>query len=153
MHYNESMQFRVPQFIDVEDKIFGPFTFKQFLYLLGGAGLTYVLWEALPTFVAILIILPVVALSLALTFYRVNGKPFAQVIESYFKYLSQSKLYLWKKEQKSAAQIASQAQKKEEAPAAVEAPRLSGSKLKDIAWSLDVLDMKDREKIDKMNTR
>ncbi len=33
------MRFEVPQFIDVEDKIFGPFTFKQFLYLAGGAGL------------------------------------------------------------------------------------------------------------------
>jgi hypothetical protein len=29
------MQFRVPQFIDIEDKLFGPLTFKQFIYLAG----------------------------------------------------------------------------------------------------------------------
>ena len=27
------MQYQVPQFIEVEDKIFGPLTFKQFLYI------------------------------------------------------------------------------------------------------------------------
>ncbi|TSC80302.1 MAG: hypothetical protein G01um101429_152 [Parcubacteria group bacterium Gr01-1014_29] len=31
-------QFQVPQFIEVEDKIFGPLTTKQFFYLLGGGG-------------------------------------------------------------------------------------------------------------------
>jgi len=32
------MRFEVPQFIEVEDKIFGPFTWKQFIYLMGGEG-------------------------------------------------------------------------------------------------------------------
>jgi len=30
------MRHEVPQFIDIEDKIFGPLTFFQGLYLLGG---------------------------------------------------------------------------------------------------------------------
>jgi len=28
-----------------EEKIFGPLTFKQFLYVFGGAGLMYIIWE------------------------------------------------------------------------------------------------------------
>ena len=35
-----TMMFSVPQFIDVEDKIIGPLTLKQFIYLAGGAGLS-----------------------------------------------------------------------------------------------------------------
>ena len=38
------MQFNVPQFIDIEDKIIGPLTLKQFLFLVAGAGLLFVLW-------------------------------------------------------------------------------------------------------------
>ncbi|TSC61742.1 MAG: SsrA-binding protein, partial [Parcubacteria group bacterium Athens0416_74] len=32
------MQFQVPQFIEVEDKIVGPLTFKQFVFIAGGLG-------------------------------------------------------------------------------------------------------------------
>ena len=138
------MRFEVPQFIDVEDKIFGPFTFKQFLYLAGGAGIIYVLWTLLPVFIAILLILPVAALALALTFYKVNGKPFIQVIESYIKFNAQNKLYLWKKNERK-----KQHSPVVETPVNPEtAPRLSGSRLKDIAWSLDVLDMKEQKQSD-----
>ncbi len=140
------MQFRVPQFIDIEDKIFGPFTFKQFVYLGGGAGLSFVLWKLLPHWIAIILILPVAGLSLALTFYKINGKPFIEIMEAYFNYLFQNKLYLWKKEKRKPTK---EVEKKEEVPKAA-APRLSGSKLKDIAWSLDVLDMKEISKLDKL---
>lgn len=139
------MQFRVPQFIDVEDKIFGPFTFKQFIYLAGGAGICYVLWQTMPTFIAILLILPVAALALALAFYKVNGKPFIQVMEAYFSYIGQSKLYLWKRDRVRKVEKRETIEEKITTPA----PKLSGSKLKDIAWSLDVLDMKQRGELEK----
>ena len=48
-----TMRFQVPQFIEVEDKIFGPLTLKQFIYLAGAGGLVFVLWRVLPLFVAI----------------------------------------------------------------------------------------------------
>ncbi|MFM2424198.1 MAG: hypothetical protein RLZZ70_589, partial [Candidatus Parcubacteria bacterium] len=38
------MQFEVPQFIEIEDKIFGPLTWKQFLYVGGGLSMTAVLF-------------------------------------------------------------------------------------------------------------
>ena len=81
------MDFKVPQFIEIEDKIFGPFSFKQFLYLAGGAGIIYLLYKALPFILALIPILIVGGLSLALTFYRINDKPFIFILEAYFKYL------------------------------------------------------------------
>jgi len=70
------MQFKVPQFLDIEDKIFGPFTFRQFVYLAGGAGFCFVLYKLLGLLWAALPILLVGGLSAALTFYRPNNKPF-----------------------------------------------------------------------------
>jgi len=69
------MQFKVPQFLDIEDKIFGPFTFKQFVYLAGGAGLCFTLFKLLGLFLELIPILAVAGLALALAFYRPNNKP------------------------------------------------------------------------------
>lgn len=90
------MQFRVPQFIDIEDKLFGPFTFKQFVYLAGGGGLVFVLYKLLPFWLAIIFIIPAIALSLLLTFYKINEKPFIYYLEAGINYFISNKLYLWK---------------------------------------------------------
>ncbi|MFM2414709.1 MAG: hypothetical protein RI911_402, partial [Candidatus Parcubacteria bacterium] len=90
------MQFSVPQFIEVEDKIFGPFTFKQFIFLIGGAGLSYFVYSVLPQKIALLAMLPVMGFSLALAFYKINDRPFLVVLESAFYYMIHGKLFLWK---------------------------------------------------------
>lgn len=137
------MQFKVPQFLDIEDKIFGPFTFKQFVYLTGGAGLCFVLFKLMGFFLAFIPIAIVASLSLALTFYRPNNKPFVNMLESGFKYFMQSKLYIWKKE--TPAEISQRIQPVSQTSPAVPTRKLDGSKLRDLAWSLDVLDLqKDR---------
>lgn len=128
------MRFQVPQFIEVEDKIFGPLTFKQFIYIAGGVGISVILFTLLPKFIAILIALPVLALSGALAFYKVNNAPFVKVVESFFKYQLGGKLYLWQKEDKQPV-----AQNREEKPLEqVYVPKLSDSKLKELTWSLDI---------------
>jgi len=91
------MRFEVPQFIEIEDKIFGPFTWKQFIYLAGGVGFAVVLLLTTNLFVFILVGLPIGGLSLALAFYEVNNRSFAGFLEAMMKYFSNAKLYLWKK--------------------------------------------------------
>src|SRR3989339_562471 len=91
------MQFKVPQFLDIEDKIFGPFTFRQFVYLAGGAGLCFIFYKLLGLLLGAIPILAIAGFVLALTFYRPNNKPFINMIESGFKFFMQSKLYIWKK--------------------------------------------------------
>ncbi len=65
------------------------------------------------------------------------------MLEAGFKYFTQNKLYIWKKgdkkitnEQLRIANESKNATKQEYGS------RLSGSKLRDLAWSLDVLDLK-----------
>ncbi len=131
------MQFQVPQFIEIEDKIFGPLTLKQFLYLAGGAGASIALYIYIPfKIIAIILIIPIIAFSLALTFYKINNKPFVDVVQSFFYYSIGGKLFLWKKaEKKPVSQITDQIQK---AKSLISVPKMSESKLKDLTWSLDI---------------
>jgi len=92
------MRFEVPQFVDVEDKIFGPFTWKQFVYLAGGAGAGFMVWYFLPLLLFIFVGGPIIALALGLAFYQINNRPLSFMIEAIFTYFSHSRLYLWKKE-------------------------------------------------------
>jgi hypothetical protein len=132
------MRFQVPQFIEVEDKIFGPLTFKQFVYLAGGAGVVVVTFTFLPKFFAILFSLPVAALALALAFYKINDKPFINVVEAFFNYSLTNKLYIWKKEEKAPVMKTPLAASTEQ----IQVPRLSESKLKELTWSLDIKENK-----------
>lgn len=131
------MRFQVPQFIDIEDKIFGPFTFKQFIYLLGGAGGSYVFYRMFPLFVAVPLIVVVGGLALALTFYKVNGRPFPDILQYSLSYFFKSKLFIWKQSKPEKEKQGLPSKKKDEGS---NIPRLTEGKLKDIAWSLDVLD-------------
>jgi len=130
------MQFQVPQFIEIEDKIFGPLTFKQFIYVVGGAGLSFIIYKAIPvSFFAFLFIIPVLGFSIALAFYKVNNRPLINTVESALKYATTTKLYIWKKEDKKTE--VKKVDKKQKVPSII-VPKISNSKLKDLSWSLDV---------------
>jgi len=131
------MRYQVPQFIEVEDKIFGPFTFKQFVYLGGGIGLSFILWRFFPFFIAILLIIPVLAFSAALAFYKINNKPFIEVVEAALRYVLAGKLYIWRKKPKETIKKEALTEKQ---GSLVKLPKLSESKLEELSWSLDVND-------------
>ena len=143
------MQFKVPQFLDIEDKLFGPFTFKQFTYLTGGAGICFVLYKAVGFLWGILPILVIAGFSLALAFYRPNNKPFINMVESMIKYLMQGKLYVWKKEKVLVGGNDREVKVADPSVATYQEARLTGNKLKDLAWSLDVLDINQHREFQK----
>ena len=131
------MRYQVPQFIEIEDKIFGPLTIKQFIYLAGGAGVSYLVYALtsafLPLFIIIFLIIPIAGFAVALAFYKINNKPLIDVVESAVKYYIGGKLYIWKKSER-------QAVSQEQAPQQnlLTLPKLADSKLKDLAWNLDI---------------
>ncbi|MFH0755314.1 MAG: PrgI family protein [bacterium] len=131
------MQFQVPQFIEIEDKIFGPLTLKQFLYLAGGGGASVALFIYIPfKIISVILIIPIVAFSLALAFYKKNNKPFIDVVQAAFYYSIGDKLFLWKKTEKTpVSKLAKQIQKNS---SLISVPKMSESKLKDLTWSLDI---------------
>lgn len=129
------MRFQVPQFIGVEDKIFGPLTIRQFVYLAGGAGLIVILFniDFIPVFVAVFLGIPVAIFSLALAFYKYDQyRPFIEVVENAFTCFLRDKLYLWKKEDHKPTH-----QEAPEEEPSLYIPKLGDSKLRDMSWSLD----------------
>lgn len=130
-------QYQVPQFIEIEDKIFGPLTLKQFVYLAGGGGLCLIFFTLLPLYLTVILGIPVMTFSAALAFYEVNGRPFINAVEHAFSYFFGHKLYLWKQRQAAPAPEQAAAAAK---PSALPVPKLSESKLKDLSWSLNIKD-------------
>jgi hypothetical protein len=131
------MEYQVPQFIEVEDKIFGPLTLKQFIYLAGGIGLCVVFILYLPLVFAIILCIPVGGFAGALAFYKVNNKSFTDMLGAGLAFYTKDRLYLWKKEEKSE-------QARPVAPVAPLPPReklgISSGRLKDLALYLDIKD-------------
>ncbi len=140
-------RFEVPQFIDVKDKIFGPFTFSQFLYMVGGGGLAYIAIKAIPTFLKYPVALALIVLGLALAFYKVNGRPFTYIMQAFFTYVLSAKLYLWRQrkgeeliqEKKKEQEILAQKKIAEKENITTTQP-ISRERLRDLAWNLDIMD-------------
>lgn len=133
------MQYQVPQFIEVEDKIVGPMTLKQFIYLVGGAGLSYIIYVLIGSFwIAVIPIVLIMGLSAALAFYKVYDHfPLIYIIEYALRYFFGTKLYIWKKEDKPAEKSANAVEEAKKY-VGLTVPKISDSKLKDLSWSLDI---------------
>jgi hypothetical protein len=130
------MRFKVPQFLDIEDKLFGPFTFFEFAYLVGGAGIMFVLYKLLPIYISIILMIPVLVLTLCLVFYKINNKPFIYYLQAGINYYISNKLYIWKQ------RLVKPGDKKDEEvniPTKISTlPTVSSSRLEDLSWSLDI---------------
>jgi hypothetical protein len=69
-------RFTVPQFIDVEDKIIGPITTRQFLVLLGGAILIAIFYKLFDFSAFLLLSIIVFIMTVVVAFVKINGRPF-----------------------------------------------------------------------------
>lgn len=133
------MQFKVPQFIDMEDKIVGPLTLKQFVYILGAGGFSFLLWTFIPIkIIAVILIIPVGGFFLALAFIKVNDRPFIDTIESAFGYYTSSKIYTWRQptvdSNNTTQNIVTETTKE------IAVAKANSNKLHELSLGLDVMD-------------
>jgi len=88
-------QYVVPQFIDVEDKIIGPVTTRQFVIMLAGSLLIAIFYKVfdfslfLTSGIVTLIITGIFA------FLKINGRPFHFFVLNLFQTLKRPKLRVW----------------------------------------------------------
>ena len=88
-------QFTVPQFIDVEDKIIGPITVRQFIIILASFLIAVAAYRIF-TFSAFLVISIIVfGIAAVFAFYRVNGMPFHFFVLNFFQTFSRPTLRVW----------------------------------------------------------
>lgn len=91
------LQFQVPQFVDVEDKIFGPLTAKQFLMFVINALIVAAFYVAFPLSVTVALAIPLTIFFILLAFYTVNGRSFIWFLYAVFHYLFTGKMFIWER--------------------------------------------------------
>lgn len=91
------MMFNVPQFIDVEDKIAGPLTVKQLLWMLGMGAVVLVISLFFDGAAVYGISAPAVLIFVALAFYRPNGQSLALYVMHGFFFLFRPKVMMWQR--------------------------------------------------------
>ncbi|MFH1749759.1 MAG: PrgI family protein [bacterium] len=90
------MQFQVPQNIDMEDKIVGPLTMKNFLILLFGGMFVYVIFLLpLPRAVSIVIAVPIIIALLLVSFIKIQDQSFPKFFTSLVYFWLRPKKRVW----------------------------------------------------------
>lgn len=92
------MQFKVPQNIDLEDKIVGPLTLIQFLYVISGGVSIYLLFLTMgQSFVFWVLSVPIATIALALAFLKIQDQPLSHFIKAGLTYLTRPKVRVWQR--------------------------------------------------------
>ncbi len=92
------MLFNVPQFVDVKDKIVGPFTAHQLLWMFGMGAVLMIVWSVFDQKTFWIMSVPIVLLFVALAFYRPYGLPLIKFIFLTLLFLIRPKVYVWQRE-------------------------------------------------------
>ncbi len=91
------MQFQIPQFIEVENKIVGPLSLKQFLYLAVAGIICFVFYFILQFWLWLIITAVFGGSAVALAFVRYNGQPLIKIVWAAFNFFWKPKFYLWRR--------------------------------------------------------
>lgn len=132
-------QYQIPQFITVEDKVIGPLTVKQALFVGGGALLIVFVYINLQGYLFWPIAMILGAFAGMLAFGKINEQPFPTILKNAVLYLVRPRLFIWK--QNPAIKKQEQTEEQKQKTTVAKLPKLSESRLSDLAWSLDVKEM------------
>jgi hypothetical protein len=85
--------YQVPQFIEDESRLVGPFTFVQILILVIGGGTAVIIYKLLKGFIGIPVAVVLIFLTAILTFTRFNDMPLYKMIVPMIKHFLLPKSY------------------------------------------------------------
>lgn len=89
-------RFSVPQFIDIESKIVGPLTIKQFAFIAIPSLVTFLLFFVLNFAAWIIVAIVLVSSGIAFAFVKVGGRPLWVMLFKGITFFWEPKLFLWK---------------------------------------------------------
>ena len=131
------LQFVVPQFIDVEDKILGPLTVRQFILILIWGVFGFLMLKIFNFVTFLFLFLFWSLLIFLLAFIKINGRPFHYFILSILQSFRLPKLRVWHKEEgEFEFRFISVAPAKVQAPVAIKQP-LTASRLTALSLVVD----------------
>ena len=91
-------QFVVPQFIEVEDKIFGPITTRQFLILLVTGLILFIIFKLADTTLFIFLAVLIGGFAAVLAFAKINGQSFHYFILNIFQTARRPSRRIWSRD-------------------------------------------------------
>ncbi|PIZ10502.1 hypothetical protein COX68_02755 [Candidatus Falkowbacteria bacterium CG_4_10_14_0_2_um_filter_41_15] len=94
-------QYTVPQFIDVEAKIIGPITTRQFLIFLGAALIIFVSYKVFDFGLFLVIGITVFLIAGTFAFLKVNGRPFHYFVLNLVQTFRKPSVRVWNHQQAS----------------------------------------------------
>ena len=97
-------QFVAPQFIDVEDRIIGPITTRQFIMMIGAGVIVFAAYKLLDTASFSMVTLIVTAVTGVLGFVKINGRHFGSYVKSMVEAARRPKIRVWRKEVRAKVQ-------------------------------------------------
>ena len=141
------MQFAVPQFTEVEDKLIGPLTLKQFFVLLAAGGLDLLFWSLpIPKFMAVIIDLPISITGIALSFASYNGRPMLTYIFPFITFMLSPRSMIFQRE--AMTKTIAQPEVKPVVQPQIQQPLMTEStenRLKKLAYLLDQKKLEEKE--------
>jgi hypothetical protein len=91
-------RFIVPQFIDAEDRIWGPITVRQFAIVIVGALFIFLSYRLSDFALFLTQAVVIVLLVILFAFAKINGTPFHMFLLNLVQTLKRPKIRIWKKE-------------------------------------------------------
>jgi uncharacterized protein (DUF58 family) len=131
------MMSSVPQFVDVEDKIAGPLTWRQLLWMIAMGAVLLVLFTTFGTTLAIVFGIPVVLLFIALAFYKPNGFTLSSFIGQAVLFLFRPKVAVWERPVMPMVSVKSRSENNKPQEEAQPEKQLTRDTLKELARIMD----------------
>jgi hypothetical protein len=131
-------QYNIPQFVDSEDKIFGPITIRQFAVLAIGVVIGGFLWYFKPNITVFIIsIVPVIIATVTFTFIKINGQNFDIFITNVVIYILKPTLFLWSRDTDPTRSVIKMTIQKKKASYIRDKNEYNQSRVEEVAWTLD----------------
>jgi len=105
------MRFTVPQFIEYEAKIVGPFTFGQFIFIGMAAAICFVLYFMTPLPLFLVATAAIMTIAIVFMLLKVGGRPIPTILGNFLKFNVGPKMYIWKKKEMPVMYVKSETRK------------------------------------------
>lgn len=134
------MRFTVPQFIEMETKIIGPLTFRQFIYIGIAGAASFILYLYLGEnnfFLFLIIAIGLMLTALALAFFQVGGRSLSVIFKNSLMFFVSPKIYLWKRKTLPPKIVKKKSEKPSLEATEAHAPKVSESRLKKLSTQIE----------------
>lgn len=128
-------QFLVPQFIDVEPKILGPLTLRQFIILVIGIVFAVISYKFADLALFVVELIFIATLVILFAFIKINGQPFHFFLLNIFCVLVGSNIRVWSKDINSVHAVEDKNDEKQEN--VIQKEEIKAQKLSELSLLLD----------------